>query len=96
MILLIAILIIGYKWRRTARFYEHGLLAIFSQTVAYLLFHDDYGLLAIWLHGYMGDSPWYLLIAIPALGFGWAVPIWLLFRGSRQPKNDLLTEGVSS
>ncbi len=41
MILLIAILIIGYKWRRTARFYEHGILAIFSQTVAYLLFHAN-------------------------------------------------------
>ena len=91
MVFLAVVVVIGLLWRRTKWFWQHAAAAVAVQFLAGFLFYaggtledpTGDGLITGAVRQAMGDGPMVALLAIPALLFGWGVPIWLVVRGSK-------------
>ncbi len=89
MILLVAVILIGAIWRRTKKFWAHGIGAFVFQTVMSFLFHaggtlDDPsrdGIITRIIRQATDDGPLLGIVAIPVILLAWGIPIWLIIRG---------------
>lgn len=91
MLLLAATVLAGFfpKPRQRLRYWIHGLLAVVIQSVTQLLFSAGGTLSNVAADGLItrvvrhatSDGPAMLLMLIPAIGFGWVLPLYLLKRG---------------
>ncbi len=93
MLFLAVVVVLGLVWRRTKWFWSHAAAAVVVQFLTGFLFYaggtledpTGDGLITAAVRQAAGDGPIVGLVVIPALLFGWGVPIWLVVRGWRTP-----------
>ena len=93
MIFLIAVVLIGVVWRRTKRFWAHGIGALVIREVTALLFSaygtledpTGDGLITAMVRQATNDGLAVAALVIPVILFAWGVPIWMLLRGMKTP-----------
>lgn len=93
MLIAIAVIVIGLAWRRTKRFWLYGVGAIVCHLLTVILFYADGtlenstgdGFVTAIVREATNDGPLVAAMIIPAIAFGWAVPIWMIVTGVMSP-----------